>query len=353
MSMKIKRGVRWIKVVIILILLSMLAIAGSVVYAHNYYNRNLKPVSQEQSLVEVTIKSGATLKEISKQLKQKNLIRSSQVFEQYIRNNGTAEDIKAGVYELSPSYGVPEIVSILTKGKVINRLVTILPGARLDQVKKMLTNSGYSEAEVVKALDPKNYFEHPALVDKPREATLEGYLYPESFKRNSETTAEDIVSLSLDEMQKRLTPDIRQAFTKQGLTTHQAVTLASIVEREVSKPEERKQVAQVFLTRLKKGIKLQSDATSSYGAVLDGQLDKLTHAQILVYESPYNTYLVDGLPPGPISNVSESSLLAVAYPADTNWLYFVSGDDGVTYFSKTLEEHESLVNQHCKKNCQL
>ena len=136
------------------------------------------------------------------------------------------------------------------------------------------------------------------------------------------------------------------------MTTHQAVILASIVEREVSKPEDRAQVAQVFLKRIKMGMKLQSDATASYGAVLNGEdINNMTSSQILNYNSAYNTYLNTGLPPGPISNVSEASLKAVANPAQTDWLYFVSGDDKVTYFSKTLEEHEALVQQHCKTNC--
>lgn len=118
------------------------------------------------------------------------------------------------------------------------------------------------------------------------------------------------------------------------------------MEREVPAGGERAQVAQVFLKRLNMGMKLESDATASYGAILAGQEPSLT------YNSPYNTYAHPGLPPGPISNVSETSLAAVAHPATTDWLYFVSGDDGVTYFSKTLAEHEALTAQHCKKLCQ-
>lgn len=351
MSYGQSRKRRWLRWIIIAVIVGVLTATGLVIGVRKYYDTNLQPVSNEQALVEVTIEEGATLPEISQLLKDKKLIRNQQVFEQYVRNNGAAEDIKAGTYELSPSYGVPEIVSILTQGKIVSKLVTILPGARIDQVEKMLNNAGFSEAEVKDAMNPANYTDHPALVDKPADASLEGYLYPESFERTSSTTAKQIITASLDEMQKRLTPDIRQAFTKQGLTTHQAIILASIVEKEVSEPQDRRQVAQVFLKRLTTGMKLQSDATARYGAVLDGVEQNMTYSQILQYNSPYNTYINAGLTPGPISNVAESSISAVANPANTDWLFFVSGDDGTTHFSKTAAEHEALTQQYCKQLC--
>ncbi len=327
MSPRRQRRQRWFKSIIIVLIVGLLLAVGGVIIARNYYNNNLNPVSGNQALVEVTVEPGMTLPQISKLLKQKELIRNQQVFEQYVRNNGAAEDIKAGTYELSPSYGVPEIVSILTQGKIVSKLVTILPGVRIDQVEKMLTNAGFSESDVKDALNSANYANHPALVDKPAEANLEGYLYPESFERTSGTTAKQIITASLDEMQKRLTPEIRQAFNKQGLTTHQAIILASIVENEVSSPEERQQVAQVFLKRLKVGMMLQSNATDNLPA-------------------EYDTYSIPGLPPGPISNVTQSSLEAVANPAETDYLYFVSGKDCVTRFADTLEQHEANKTQY-------
>lgn len=350
---KLSRKKQIYKWLTILVIIGLLVAGISIILARNYYNQNLKPVSTQQALVEVTIDTGVTLKDVSRLLKAKNLIKNQRIFEQYVRNNGASEDIQAGTYELSPSYGVSEIVSILTQGKIVSKLVTILPGARLDQVQTMLTNAGFSETEAKEALKPDHYKNHPALTDKPMDASLEGYLYPESFERTNNTTAQQIVTDSLDEMQKRLTPELKQAFVAQGLTTHKAITLASIVEKEVSKPEDRQQVAQVFLKRLKENIKLQSDATAKYGTVLAGVSDSLNQSQTLKFDSAYNTYNNFGLTPSPISNVSESSLKAVAYPASTDWLFFVSGDDGITYFSKTSAEHEVLVNQHCKKNCGL
>jgi UPF0755 protein len=340
-----------LSIFVVIILLLGLLVFGAVIGVRRYYQNNLQSVSSTFSSVEFTIPEGYALPQISQLLKDKNLIRNKQVFEQYVRNNGTAEDIKAGTYELSPSYSVAEIVSIITEGKIASDLVTIAPGVRIDQVKKALINSGYSEQEATDALNPENYVNHPALVDKPKKASLEGYLYPESFHKTSETDAKEIIKLSLDEMSKRLTPNLREAFSKQGLSVHRAIILSSIVEGEVAKDEDRKQVAQVFFKRLESGIKLQSDVTAKYGAAIDGVINKLNYAQLLAYSSPYNTYERKGLPPGPISNVSESSLNAVSSPAKTDWLYFVSGDDGTTHFSKTLAEHLELTKRYCKELC--
>jgi UPF0755 protein len=153
------------------------------------------------------------------------------------------------------------------------------------------------------------------------------------------------VAASLDQMDKYLTPELRSAFAKQGLNPYQAITLASIIEKEVPKAQDRLQVAQLFLSRLKLGMKLQSDATASYGAILAGKMPSST------YDSAYNTYTYAGLPPTPVSNVTISSLKAVGSPSDTQWLYFVSGDDGTTHFARTLDEHEANVQQYCKKLC--
>ena len=322
-----------------------MVVIGSVYGARRYYHQSLKPVSANQKTVSVTIPTGSSVADVSKILFEKKLIRNEWAFKQYIRNNDLQDKILAGTYAIAPSQSVQDIVDIITKGKISSKLVTVKPGQRIDQLKQSLINNGFNSDEVEAAFDPANYAGHPALVDKPTGASLEGYLYPESFQKTAETTPMQIVTASLDEMQKRLTPEIREAFSRQGLSTHRAVILASMVEREVDSVEDRRQVAQVFLKRLNINKRLESDATASYGAILDGQEPSLT------YQSPYNTYYNDGLPAGPISNVSESALAAVANPANTDWLFFVSGDDGTTYFSKTLEEHEALTAQHCKKLC--
>lgn len=344
------RNNRWLKYGALSAIVLAGLIFGGVFVVRNTYDNALKPVSNSQNLVFITVDSGATVKEIAEQLKQQNLIRETWAFEWYVRSNGLTGELKAGTYALTPSQGVAEIAEIVARGEVATDLVTIVPGARIDQVEAALVNSGFSPDEVIRALNPQQYVDHPALVDKPRAANLEGYLYPESFQKTDATEPEDIIEASLDEMQKRLTPDLRAAIAKQGLSIHEGIILASIVEREVSNTEDRPKVAQVFLSRLKQGQKLESDATAAYGAILDGA--ETTYPEVLTYSSAYNTYENAGLPPGPISNVSASALKAVAKPANTNFYYFVSGDDGKTYFAQTLDEHEANVQQYCTKLCQ-
>lgn len=323
------------KTALITVILVGLILVGTAAVVRKSYNDNLRPLSNSTESIAITVEPGSVPSEIAKNLESKGVIRSDWAFEWYVRNHNLRDNLKAGTYLFRPSQSVPEIAQQIADGRVATDLVTILPGKRIEQIKQSLIESGFSEKEVNSALDPARYANHPALTDKPKNASLEGYLYPESFQKTAETTLPEIIKLSLDEMQSRLTPEIRQAFSAQGLSLHEAITLASIIELEVSNEADRATVAQVFLKRLKMGMALQSDATNAYSKI----------------DSSYDTYKIEGLPPGPVANVGEDSLKALANPAQTDWLYFVSGDDGKTYFSKTLEEHEALVEKHCSELC--
>lgn len=335
---------RVISMVIVIVFVGLALGVG--IIRHSYYEA-LKPVSTSQKSQLVTVETGSTANEIAIKLKKAHVIRQTWAFEWYVRNHNLRDKLQAGSYYVQPSQSVAEIADILTKGKVATDLFTILPGKRIDQIKAAMVNAGFNPAEVEQAFNPELYKTHPALVDKPSGASLEGYLYPESFQKQPDTKPSTIITASLDEMQKRLTPDVRAAFAKQGLTTHQGVILASIVEQEVGNVADRPTVAQVFLKRLQSNMQLGSDVTAFYGAIVAGKPPSVS------YDSPYNTRMHNGLPPGPISNVSVSSLLAVATPSTTDYVYFVAGDDGKTYFSHTLAEHEALTKEHCKKLCNL
>lgn len=334
---------RWPKRVLIIFLVGTFLVVAATVAVRIVYNRSLAPLSSNQTARTIVVEKGANVEQIAAKLEKEKIIRSAWAFRLYVSSKEVGGDLKAGSYDFAASQSVSEIVGQLTGGRVATNLVTILPGQRLDQIRKRLIQDGFSEQDVNRALDPAIYVGHPALVDKPANASLEGYIYPESYQKDDATTASSLIGASLDQMNEYLTPELRSAFVKQGLTPYQAITLASIVEREVPRQEDREQVAQVFLSRLRIGMRLQSDATGSYGAVLAGQPPKST------FDSAYNTYSYAGLTPTPISNVTLSSLKAVAYPANTDWLYFVSGDDGVNHFSKTLAEHQAKVVQYCKK----
>ncbi len=336
---------KWIKNTIIGIIILVTVAVVAAIAIRQIYTSNLKPLSDSQEIKIIEIPSGYSAKQIGDSLESSGVIKQSWAFNWYVRTNGLIEDLKAGTYALRPSQSVSEVVDTIAGGEVATDLVTILPGQRIDQVRAALINSGFSPESVDKALDPDTYPNHPALVDKPKNANLEGYLYPETFQKNTSTKASDIIRASLDEMQARLTPGVRRAIAKQNLSVYEGIILASIVEQEVADLKDKPVVASVFFNRLKNGQRLQSDVTVLYGAIANGQPPSLT------YDSAYNTFTNNGLPVGPISNVSKESLLAVANPKNTDYLYFVAGDDGVTYFSKTLEEHEKAVSEHCKKLC--
>lgn len=331
-------------VLIVIAIALCAAFAGSIGY-RTWYERQLRPVSTVERVEVVEIPTGASVQEIASLLQAKGLIRSSQAMVTYARSNALFNDMKAGTYRLDASKSTPDIVSVITQGKVLENNVTILPGKRIDEIQKMLIDAGFKAEDVSAAFDPGNYKGHPALIAKPTSQSLEGYLFPETFNTTSQTTVQDIIEQSLDEMAKALTPERIDMFQKQGLGIHQAVTLASIVLKESSNPVDQKKIAGVFYNRLSQGMVLGSDVTYQYIADITGQ------ERSAMIDSPYNTRKYAGLPPGPISNTSINALDAVAYPTKTDYLYFVAGDDGIVYYAKTLAEHEENVKKHCIQLC--
>lgn len=331
---------RWRTWILACITILAIVIGGGVVAIRHIYNDNLKPVNNAQDIILVEIASGATPHEIATLLEEKGVIKAAWAFEWYIRNQGVRDQLKAGTYALRSSLSTEEVVKVITGGDVATDTITILPAQRIDQLREYFINEGFTPDVVAKALDPASYVGHPALVDKPVDATLEGYIYPETFQRTADTALQDIITASLDELNKTLTPSLRAAINKQGLTIHEGIILASVIENEVMTQEDREKAAQVFLRRLRENIALESDVTAKYGAILDGQEPSI------IYSSPYNSYENPGLPPGPISNVGKSSLKAVANPAATNFLFFVAGNDCKTRFSETIDQHEALQEQY-------
>jgi UPF0755 protein len=239
----------------------------------------------------------------------------------------------------------PRIVSKMVNGEVSKNLLTIPSGKTLTQIRAVFKQSGYSDAELDTAFIPGTYAGNPLLASLPAGTSLEGLLYPDSFQKEADTSAQTIVVESLEEMQSKLTPDILSGFAAQGLTPYQGITLASIVYAESGSASSEPTVAQVFLSRLNQGMMLGSDVTAFYAAGLVGA------GQTLGVDSPYNTRLHTGLPPGPIGNFTDIALKAVAHPSNTDYLYFVAGDDGVIHFSHTEAEHEQAVKQYCTKAC--
>ncbi len=344
-----------IKSLIVFVAITLALVIGAVVW----YNSALSAVnSQDASTTKITIISGSTPSDIAKQLKDQNLIRDVFVFDIYTRLTGKRNSLKAGTYSLSPSQSTPVIVESLVGGKTDQKTITFYPGATIldysskssskvkTDVTSVLKAAGYSDTEISAALS--KHYDHPLFADKPAGTNLEGYVYGETYLFDADATVEQVLVRTFDEYYKQIQAnDLQQAFRNKGLNLYEAITLASIVQREVNNPDDMSKVAQVFYSRLNSGMILGSDVTFMYAAA------KMGVAPTVDLDSPYNTRRHAGLPPGPIAAPGLAALKAVAEPADTDYLYFVAGDDGVTYFARTLAEHDANVARHCDKNCQL
>jgi UPF0755 protein len=323
-------------------------VAG-VLFARHLYTSDLKPASSSPKTQIFVVEQGSSVKEIADNLEKAHLIKSAWALQLYIHSKEVGGQLQAGTYALSPSQDIETIVNTLTKGKVATRLVTILPGRRIDQVRADMINSGFKPAAVDDALNNiGQYSDLSVMAFKPASVnTLEGLLWPDSFQKDPTTDPSVIVRESLTEMGQHLTPAIQASFATEGLSTYQGITLASIIEQEDSggTASDQAQVAQVFLSRLKSKSTLGSDVTAQYGSINAGRSPSLT------YDSPYNTLIHKGLPPTPISTISANSLHAASHPATTKWLYFVAGDDGKTYFSTNLKDHQTQADKYCHKLC--
>lgn len=334
------------KRLLVIVVTVILVLGGGVISLRTWYVHNLSPVSSSSSAVYFTVSPGASLHQIAVKLKGSGLIRNSRVFETYVRSNELHDKLQAGTYSLASSMGVKQIVKKIVDGDVAKNLLTILPQKRLDEAKQAFAKAGYNQEQIDQAFNPSSYRSHTVLASLPAGASLEGYLYPDSFQKQTDTPAADIVREALDEMQKYLTQDITNGFGAHLLNTYQGITLASIVAQETDDPAYQPMVAQVFLSRLAANMALGSDVTAFYASAIAG-----LSSPNLSIDSPYNTHLHPGLTPGPISNMTKDALQAVAHPATTDYLYFIAGDDGKMHFAHTEAEHQDNVTKYCQKKC--
>lgn len=337
-----KKSRKWLWLLIIPLVIVILAVA-SLVASLLWYQDALQPRSGSTTSVAVQVETGATVDQVAKELEQKGVIKSSLALTLYMKLNNK-NTIKTGTYFFAPNQSVSEIVSWLNDGRVGTRKVTILPGQTIKEIKKSLIDNGYTQADVDAAF-AKTYT-GPLFAGKPASTTLEGYIFPETYFVTSDSTADQLLQRTFDEFEKHIdSGNIRAQLTAHGFNLYQGITLASIITKEVSNPTDQKQVAQVFETRLSRGMMLGSDVTYHYAA------DLLGVAASPDINSPYNTHKFAGLPPGPIANFNMSALEAVASPSAGEYLYFVAGDDGKTYYATTFEQHQANIQKYCIKLC--
>ena len=332
------------KVIIWSIVGLFIAFAVAIAGAFVWFNAQLAPVdSSVTDKKVVTIQSGTTPDGIAKLLKDEGLIRNQDVFLLQARIDGVQNKLQAGAYRLSPSESTPEIIEHLSNGKVDTFTITFLPGKTVADNKKVFKQAGYGDDEINEAFAAQ--YTSPLFEDKPASADLEGYIFADTFSFGTDTTVKQVLEFTFDHYYKQIqSNNLIEGFKAQGLTLFQGINMASIIEKEAVGGDE-KQIAQVFLLRYKKREMLGSDPTYQYIT------DKLGVPRDLNYDSPYNTRRYTGLPPTPIAVPSLKALEAVANPAEGDFMYFLSGDDDITYFSKTFAEHEANIAKHCKIKC--
>jgi len=302
------------------------------------YRLGLRPVASTGAAREFTVATGENAPTIAQHLVDAKLLRDRNAFVTYVNFHLLRPRLKVGLYSISPTLSGSQIANLLAGGRTLTKRFVVPEGYTLVKIEAEAASIGITKAQFKAALAAPHT--QTFLAVKPANVSLEGYLFPDSYQIGSATTATSLVGEMLDNFGKRVGPEYTQAFAAEGLSLHQGLTLASIVEREVNIPADRPVVAQIFLKRLKLGQALGSDVTAHYAADLLGVPFNTN------LDSPYNTRRVVGLPPGPICSPGLSAMDAVAHPAGTDYLFFLSGKDGKTYFAKTYAEHQLNIKKY-------
>jgi UPF0755 protein len=324
------------------LLISSIVIAGIIIIAVSaiyslYVGKESKPVDPgSKEYVSVTIPSGTGTEGIANILEKNKLINNSGVFKLQSKSKGYDGKYKAGQYSLSPSMSMEDIMKILLAGKADTVRFTIPEGYDIKRTTEKLSKEGLVNAEVFAKEIESGQFDYEFLADAPAGPNrLEGYLFPDTYEIFANADEHDIVDKMLYQFNKVFTAEYYARADELGMSVREVITLASIIEREARLPEDRPVIASVFYNRLKIKMPLQSCATVQY--ILGEQKPVLSIKDTQI-ESPYNTYLNPGLPPGPIASPGADSIKAALYPADTNYLYFLAKGDGSTAFSATYDQ---------------
>ncbi len=287
------------------------------------------------------VSNGMSLGQVAEKLDRESIVRSETAFALFAKISGEEKNILAGDFEISRTMNVPAVLKALTGGKAMKSCFTVPEGFTIDMIAALVEKKGFGNAErfSLAARDPA----FAASLDI-RADSFEGYLFPETYCASKGSNEKDIIALMIKEYRKVFDKNAAARAQSLGLSEHSVVILASIIEKETSSPRDMRLVSSVFHNRLKSGMPLQSCPTVIYalGDNYDGNLT----AEDLQTNSPYNTYARNGLPPGPICNPGEAALSAAVYPAESEYLYFVSSGSGRTIFSSSLAEHNRAVAEH-------
>ncbi len=294
--------------------------------------------SESEQFVDIPPGAGAT--SIGARLIEAGVIRDHLTYRVALWRSGGARQLKAGEYRFTIPMTPGEVLDVIVRGDVAQVSVTFPEGLTIAEMSKVFEATGLGPA--ADFVDAARNAAPVADLD-PLARDLEGYLFPDTYALSRKANAGTLVHAMVDRFHGVLTPELRATAERRNLTVRQLVTLASLVEKETARAEERAEVAAVYANRLRLGMGLQCDPTVIYALQRAGKFDGNLRREDLQFDSPYNTYRYPGLPPGPIAAPGKASLEAAARPADTSVLYFVSRNDGSHAFARTLGEHNRNV----------
>lgn len=299
------------------------------------------PEGSEKREAFVTIRPGEGFSLISERLVNAGLVKDPLKFKLLARVKGYDKKIKAGEYRLSGAMSPGQILENLAKGKVFLYKLTIPEGYNLNQIASVIaeTGLGITGKDFLAVATDSEFAREKGIYGE----TFEGYVFPETYYFSRNVKPKEIINAMVKRFWSVFTPEWEVRAQEIGFSVHQVVTLASIIEKETGSAPERPIIASVFHNRLKRRMRLQSDPTVIYGIRnFDGNITR----KHLKTRTPYNTYKIGGLPPGPIASPGKKSLEAALYPAETSYLYFVSKKDGSHEFSTSLRDHNRAVRKY-------
>lgn len=350
--------VRKIVAVVLLVLIIIIAILGFAGYS--YIKSALEPVDPEsEEEIEVEVPIGSSTSSIASLLEENGIIKNGLIFRFYIKFKNES-DFQAGNYTFSPSMTIDEIIESLKSGKIVlesTHRITIPEGLTVEQIAAIFAKQfSFTSDEFIDKVNDEEYIQqliedYPNLLSdeilqKGIRTPLEGYLYGITYDFYEEDPSiEMIIETMLDQTSAIITPYLDQ-IAELDFTIHEALTFASLIEKESGRLDHRNEISGVFYNRLEEGMKLQTDPTVLYA--LGKHKDRVLYEDLEV-ESPYNTYVIEGLPIGPISNFAENSLEAVINPANNSYLYFLHDKEGNIYYAETLDEHNQNIDTYMKK----
>lgn len=322
----------------------------ALLFAGFVFSQAGNPVAKQPSTILYVIPQGSGAKAIAEGLKEAGLIRSPKYFLFTVWSRGDQEKFKAGTYELTPSMTTREIEALLAKGKPVSNeiSVTLLEGWTLDDMADHLQEQGFASreefyAEAGESAKPASGLPdwdalYPALAGRPTDASLEGYLFPDTYRVYADGGAKALIRKMLANFETKLTPDLRAEIKASGRTVHEIVTMASVIEREVRSDADRAIVSGIFWKRVDSGRGLEADSTVNY---ITGHSKPSVSYEETRIDHPWNTYKYRGLPPGPIGNPSLSAIVAAIRPAANPYWYFLTDPHGRVYYGRTLDEHNA------------